>query len=262
MAKTENPAADAILDKPFPVLGGVGEVVLQDYMGSDDAIVSAARTSYGNGTKTKREDAALIDYLIRNEHWSPVEQVVLKFRMKMPIFIARQFIRHRTARLNEVSARYSELPDNFYVPTVWRMQDTKNKQGSVAAPLNHERITKLVADHSKKSYELYQLLLNEENVAREMSRMVLPLNIGTAWVWQMDLRNLFNFLKLRLDNHAQLEAQEYAKVIGMMVQTVAPVAYESFERHVLHKPKQPQVQESKPKTTYEVVKNWLTALGG
>ena len=232
MAKIDNPEADAILDREFRVLDK-GFARLVDYLGGDDRIVQAARVSYGKGTKTPEEDKKLIHYLMKNAHTSPLEQVVLTFHIKIPIFIARQWVRHRTARLNEFSLRYSEAKDDFYVPSSWRRQDLKNKQGSLAHnPILDEGFNQALISHNEKSMALYKMLI-DHGAAREMARMVLPVNLYTEMYWQMDLHNLFHFLKLRLDSHAQYEIQEYGKVLALMAKTVAPVAYGAFEEHVL-----------------------------
>ncbi|ADN03135.1 FAD-dependent thymidylate synthase [Spirochaeta thermophila] len=235
MAHCVVPEAEEILDKPFPVLDR-GFVRLVDYMGSDERIVQAARVSYGKGTKSYREDKALIDYLLRNEHTSPFEQVVFTFHAKMPIFVARQWVRHRTARINEISGRYSVLQEEFYVPSpeVLAPQSASNKQGREEAPFPPEvaeEIRKEMAAFQEDAYRRYEGLL-ERGVARELARINLPLSLYTEWYWQMDLHNLFRFLWLRLDPHAQYEIREYAKVILEIVRRVCPLAVASFEEHV------------------------------
>jgi len=217
-----------VLDKGF--------VRLVDVMGDDHAIVQAARVSYGPGTKTVREDAALIDYLMRHEHWSPFEMVEFKFHVKAPIFVARQWFRHRTASVNEISGRYSVLKDEFYFPSYenWRSQSTTNKQGSVnqvPEKFLHEDYAE-IAKFLAQGYQMYQHLMYL-GVAREMARMILPLNTYTEFYWKQDLRNLLNFIKLRIDHHAQYEIREYAKAIAEIVKQVVPVAWSSFENHHL-----------------------------
>ncbi|MBL8968868.1 MAG: FAD-dependent thymidylate synthase [Spirochaetaceae bacterium] len=230
------PAAEEILDRPFEVLDK-GFVRLVDYLGGDDRIVQAARVSYGAGTKSYREDAGLIDYLLRNEHTSPFEQVVLTFHIKLPIFVARQWIRHRTARVNEISGRYSVMKDDFYLPAPEDVarQSADNKQGRETEPLPPEAaaavIAKLAAGQ-KAAYEEYSSLV-EEGLARELARIDLPLSLYTEWYWQIDLHNLFRFLALRLDAHAQKEIRAYAEVILDLARMVAPAATASFERHLL-----------------------------
>lgn len=196
----------------------------------DARIVQAARVSYGAGTKTKREDAGLIRYLIKNKHWSPVEKVVFELHLKMPIFVARQFVRHRTQSLNEVSARYSVLEDDFYTPDLSRFtyQDTKNRQGSSDIQIPEAaQAAEIIRAHSQGSYERYESLL-ELGVSREIARVVLPVNIYTAWYTTMNLRNMFNFLELRLDSHAQYEARVYAEAMLELIKPIAPIAVKSW----------------------------------
>lgn len=237
MARTTVPAADQLIDKPIPVLDH-GFVRLVDYMGGDERIVQAARVSYGEGTKTVREDSALIDYLLRNHHTSPFEQVILTFHVKMPIFVARQWIRHRTARLNEISGRYSVMRDEFYVPRRHevRFQSKVNRQGGDAREVPtelQERVLELLAAGQSRSYDEYETLLDDD-VARELARINLPLSLYTEMYWQCDLNNLFHFLRLRLDWHAQYEIRAYGDAVATAVKAVSPLAYEAFEEHVLH----------------------------
>ncbi|OQX29897.1 MAG: thymidylate synthase (FAD) [Spirochaeta sp. LUC14_002_19_P3] len=227
--------ADAILDKEFQVLDK-GFVRLVDYMGSDERIVQAARVSYGEGTKSFREDAALIDYLLRNEHTSPFEQVVLTFHARMPIFVARQWVRHRTARLNEISGRYSVLNDDFYLPELEDIcaQSADNKQGREESPLPPDQgkaVRTIIKEACEESCKAYEQLLGLDT-ARELARMVLPLNLYTEWYWQIDLHNLFHFLHLRLDAHAQREIRVYAEIMYDMAKKVCPRACQSFEKHI------------------------------
>ena len=228
--------ADAILDKEFPVLDR-GFIRLVDYLGGDDRVVQSARVSYGEGTKTYREDAALIDYLLRNGHTSPFEQVVLTFHVKLPIFVARQWIRHRTARLNEISGRYSILKDDFYIPASEDLagQSADNKQGRSDTALESaeaEKIRTGLKAAQKKAYEDYTQLV-EGGLARELARINLPLSLYTEWYWQIDLHNLFHFLELRLNTHAQKEIRLYAEVLFDITKKVAPRCCASFEDHVL-----------------------------
>jgi len=236
MAHCIVPEAEAILDKEFPVLDK-GFIRLVDYLGGDERVVQAARVSYGAGTKSYREDAGLIDYLLRNTHTSPFEQVVLSFHIKLPIFVARQWVRHRTARLNEVSGRYSVMKDEFYVPAAedLALQSTDNKQGRSAEPLEPgqaEKIRASFAQDQKAAYDSYSALVNE-GLARELARINLPLSLYTEWYWQIDMHNLFHFLKLRMDAHAQKEIRLYAEVLFEIAQKVAPRCCESFRRHTL-----------------------------
>lgn len=231
------PEAEAILDKEFKVLDK-GFVRLVDYMGGDARIVQAARVSYGEGTKSYREDAALIDYLLRHEHTSPFEQVILTFHVKLPIFVARQWIRHRTARVNEMSGRYSIMPDEFYVPAAEDLaaQSSDNKQGRAEEPLapaQAEEVLGLLKRGQESAYADYAELI-DHSLAREIARINLPLSLYSQWYWQIDLHNLFRFFQLRLDEHAQKEIRLYAQTMLEMTRTVAPVAVDSFERTLLH----------------------------
>lgn len=228
------PEAEAILDKEYPVLDK-GFVRLVDYLGSDARIVQSARVSYGEGTKTIREDKGLINYLLRNDHTSPFEQVNFTFHIKMPIFVARQWIRHRTARLNEISGRYSIMPDEFYIPAGEHIafQSSDNKQGRMAEAVGVEtqtQVRELLKQDQERAYETYKTLL-DMGIAREIARIDLPLSLYTQWYWQMDLHNLFHFLKLRLDPHAQFEIRVYAETILDIIRTVCPMACEAFEQH-------------------------------
>jgi thymidylate synthase (FAD) len=237
MAHCVVPEAEAILDKEFLVLDK-GFVRLVDYYGGDSRIVQSARVSYGEGTKTVREDAGLIDYLLRNEHTSPFEQVVLTFHIKMPIFVARQWVRHRTARLNEISGRYSVMKNEFYVPDAGdvAVQSANNKQGrsdEAVTDLFAEKTRMLLKKGQENSYAVYEELI-ETGLAREIARVNLPLALYTEMYWQIDLHNLFHFLKLRLDAHAQKEIRDYAKVLLDIARNVAPLAVSSFENHVLN----------------------------
>ena len=236
MARTLVPEAEQILDQAFPVLDK-GFVRLVDYLGSDARIVQSARVSYGEGTKSFREDKGLIDYLLRHQHTSPFEQVSLTFHCKMPIFVARQWVRHRTAKLNEISGRYSVMKDEFYVPedSAIAFQSIDNKQGRSTEEVSPEvkaKVRELLEKGQRQSFVEYEALL-DEGVARELARINLPLSLYTEWYWTMDLHNLFHFLALRLDGHAQLEIRKYAEVILDITRAVAPVAVESFENHLL-----------------------------
>lgn len=236
MAHCVVPEAEEILDREFPVLDK-GFVRLVDYLGGDERVVQAARVSYGSGTKSYREDAALIDYLLRNRHTSPFEQVILTFHVKLPIFVARQWIRHRTARLNEISGRYSVMKDEFYVPAPEdvSLQSTDNKQGRSKEALPAEKaqaIRETLEAGQRTAYGEYGALV-DQGIARELARINLPLSTYTEWYWQIDLHNLFHFLELRLDAHAQREIRVYAEVLLDIARKVAPRCCESFERHVV-----------------------------
>lgn len=217
-----------VLDKGF--------VRLVDVMGDDGRIVQAARVSYGEGTKTVREDAALIDYLMRHKHTSPFEMVEFTFHIKAPIFVIRQWFRHRTASVNEISARYSVMRDEFFLPSPadLRGQGKKNKQvgeGELpdeTARQAHDRI----AVSQRQAYEEYQGLL-ELGVARELAREVLPVGLYSEFYWKQNLHNLLHFLRLRLDWHAQAEIRAYADAVAHFVKGAVPLTWASFEEHLL-----------------------------
>jgi thymidylate synthase (FAD) len=236
MAHCVIPEAEAVLDKEFPVLDK-GFVRLVDYLGGDERVVQSARVSYGTGTKTYREDAGLIDYLLRNGHTSPFEQVIFTFHVKMPIFVARQWVRHRTARLNEISGRYSVMKDDFYVPAPEDIapQSADNRQGRSGESLDDDDAGKVRADMEagqRQAYDAYSGLI-DRGIARELARINLPLSLYTEMYWQIDLHNLFHFLKLRLDTHAQKEIRLYAEVLFELARKAAPRCCESFENHLL-----------------------------
>jgi len=231
------PEAEALLDKEIKVLDH-GFIRLVDYMGGDSRIVQSARVSYGKGTKSVREDEALIDYLMRHQHTSPFEQVVLTFHCKMPIFVARQWIRHRAARVNEISGRYSVMEDEFYLPeeTAIQYQNKDNRQGrdpqEVPAHLR-QKVLDILTKGQQVAYDDYQKMLADD-IARELARINLPLSLYTQWYWQIDLHNLFHFLELRMDEHAQWEIRQYANVIADITRAVAPLAFRAFETHVVN----------------------------
>lgn len=222
---------DELLERfaePIKVLDH-GFVRFIDSMGDDAAVCQAARVSYGAGTKTVHEDRGLIRYLMRQHHTSPFEQCEIKLHCKMPIFVARQWVRHRTFHLNEYSGRYSEMPDQMYRPEKWRGQGKVNKQGSsgdmgtVIGPLvsgAQKKIQKAI----REDYE-YRL---ESGVAREQARIDLPLSQYTEWYWKGDLHNLFHFLRLRLDVHAQYEIRVYAEAIAEIVKVWVPECWSAF----------------------------------
>jgi thymidylate synthase (FAD) len=230
------PEAEVLMDKEISLLNH-GFVRLVDYMGSDARIVQSARVSYGDGTKTVREDKLLIDYLLRNGHMSPFEQVVFVFHLKMPIFVARQLVRHRTARMNEISGRYSQMQEEFYLPeaeTV-RFQSKTNKQGrdtEEVSPQLRARVLEILARDQEGAFQGYQEMLDAD-IARELARINLPLSLYTQMYWQIDLRNLLHFIQLRLDHHAQYEIRVYAEAMSQVVKAVTPFTWEAFERHVI-----------------------------
>lgn len=204
-----------------------------DHHGDDWRVCEAARISFGEAAKKGIEaDTKLIRYLMKHRHTSPFEQCNITFQLRMPIFVMRQFVRHRTFRLNEESARYHEMRDDFYIPKSWRVQDAQNRQGSVAGELNHEAITSMVTDVCKQAYMTYQMML-AEGVATEMARLVLPVNLMTEIVVNVDLHNLMHFLVLRLDSHAQFEIRQLASGMWAHMRTHFPVVALAFEDLVL-----------------------------
>jgi len=222
---------------PVPCLDK-GFVRLVDVMGNDASIVQAARVSYGEGTKSVQDDTSLIRYLMRQQHTTPFEMVEFKFHVKLPIFIARQWIRHRTANVNECSGRYSEMKDDFYIPQpeAIRKQSTTNKQGRSEEgflPYETSIICNELESRYRSSYEIYNQLI-ENGVAKELARIVLPVSTYTEWYWKIDLHNLFNFLRLRLDSHAQYEMRVYAEAIANIIKDIVPIAYVAFEDYILN----------------------------
>lgn len=220
------------LDKGHVTLVDVMPRIVPEGKTADFAIVQAARVSYGEGTKTVNEDRGLIRYLLRHQHTTPLEMVTLKFHCKMPIFVARQWIRHRASSYNEISARYSIMKDEFYVPFAcdFRKQSASNRQGG-SDELDFDLASgfvNCVADESTEAYQIYTKMI-DSGMSREQARMVLPLNLYTEWYWKIDLHNLFHFLGLRADSHAQKEIQVYANAILNLLRQVVPVAVEAWE---------------------------------
>ncbi|MDP6614426.1 MAG: FAD-dependent thymidylate synthase [Candidatus Marinimicrobia bacterium] len=214
-----------------------GFIRLVDSMGGDDAIVQAARVSYGQGTSKVSQDRGLIRYLMRHRHTTPFEMVEFKFHCKMPIFVARQWVRHRTANINEYSLRYSEARDEFYFPDPEHIQfqSALNKQGrSGEVPLElKQKVLDYFKEISERSFTMYQEL-NEEGIARELARSLLPVNIYTEWYWKNDLHNLLHFIGLRSDSHAQYEIRVYSDAMAVSVKAVAPFAWEAYQDYVVH----------------------------
>jgi thymidylate synthase (FAD) len=247
------PALEDILYEAVPVLDH-GFVRVVDYMGDDAAIVQAARVSYGRGTRRVSEDKGLINYLMRHYHTTPFEMCEIKYHVKLPIFVARQWIRHRTANVNEYSARYSILDNEFYVPAPEHLaaQATTNRQGrgDVIEGAAAQRVLHLLRAEAERAYAGYAELLNEDNpstgsggqprdpswpgLARELARMNLSLNFYTQWYWKTDLLNLFNFLRLRADPHAQYEIRAYAEAMLDTVKRWVPLAYAAFVEYRMH----------------------------
>ena len=237
MAHIISPEAEELLDKELKVPSN-GFVRLVDYMGSDQSIVQAARVSYGEGTKTVREDRGLIRYLMRHAHTTPFEMVVLKFHIKAPIFVIRQLMRHRTASINEESGRYSIMREEFHEPA-WEdvgYQSKSNRQGRATEEVPREVVERFLAflkEDRETAYAHYETFL-QDNVARELARIVLPLSLYSQFYWEMNLHNLFHFLWLRMDEHAQKEIRDYANQVAVCVKAVAPIAWEAFEEYKLY----------------------------
>ena len=213
-----------------------GFVRLVDSMGGDDAIVQAARVSYGKGTSKVSQDRGLIRYLMRHRHTTPFEMVEFKFHCKMPIFVARQWVRHRTANINEYSLRYSEARDEFYYPESKHIQfqSALNKQGrsgNVPKQLT-DKVMKYFKEISERSFDMYKEL-NEAGLARELIRAILPVNLYTEWYWKNDLHNLLHFIGLRSDSHAQYEIRVYSDAMAKAVKKVAPFAWEAYQDYVV-----------------------------
>jgi len=240
-------AMELLLHEPLPVLDH-GFVRVVDYMGDDAAIVQAARVSYGRGTSRLNSDRGLIRYLLRHRHTTPLEMCELKLHVKLPIFVARQWIRHRTANVNEYSARYSILDREFYLPHSEQLaeQSRSNRQGREAAlsPEQAEAVLRLLSHDAERCYDHYEELLNEDDagqprrpgepqLARELARMNLTLNYYTQWYWKVDLHNLLHFLSLRMDAHAQYEIRVYGEIIGSLVERWVPLAWEAFRDYRL-----------------------------
>jgi len=207
-----------------------GHVLLLDTMGTDESIAMDARTSYDK--RQPGEDRRLIRRLMRDRHTSPFEMGVMKFEIKCPIFVARQLVRHRTASMNEVSARYTQLPEEMYIPEQFEEQSSTNKQGRGELLPDQDSIGDMIYSHHHRSYTLYQNMI-DAGVAREIARGILPVNIYTKFVWKMDLHNLMHFLKLRLDPHAQWEIRMFADAVATFVKEKFPVCWEAFTDYVL-----------------------------
>jgi thymidylate synthase (FAD) len=230
---------EAHLYRAQPVLDH-GFVRVVDYMGDDAAIVQAARVSYGAGTKHVQNDEGLIRYLMRHWHSTPFEMCEVKLHVKLPVFVARQWIRHRTANVNEYSARYSILDREFYIPHPSQLaaQSVVNNQGRGEVLTGDEsaRVLEMLKSDANTAYDHYEAMLSTEGqqgLARELARMNLPANIYTQWYWKVDLHNLFHFLRLRADPHAQYEIRVYAEAIAACVRDWVPLAYAAFEDYRL-----------------------------
>lgn len=242
-------------DPNYIVVHEHGFVGIVDHMGDDSSICQAARVSYGKGTKSSSDDRGLIRYLLRHQHTTPTEMCEIKFHMKLPIFVARQLVRHRTANINEYSGRYSEMPDEFYIPSdnYLQAQSQTNKQGRSGEIEPHYKnwIKSCFEGTFRFAFQKYQLLMNPgrsnskdeipqtciadddyPGLTRELSRIVLPLANYTEWYWKIDLHNLFRFLKLRLDSHAQQEIRDFANAMYKLIKPLYPIACEAFEDYI------------------------------
>ena len=239
--RTIAPGAEALLGRELAALD-LGFVQPIDYMGNDLDIVQAARVSYGPSNRKLHDDRGLLRYLMRHRHTTPFEMCEVKFRCKMPIFVARQWIRHRTANVNEMSLRYTEAPDEFYLPALEHvsLQSRDNKQGRDVAPLGADlraEVQRLLKSGQDDAYAAYERLAGPLGIARELARTVLPVSLYTQWIWKIDLHNLLHFLDLRLDPHAQLEIRAFAERMAEFTRAWVPLAWEAFEdyrRHALH----------------------------
>ena len=224
-----------------------GFVRLVDSMGGDDAIVQAARVSYGKGTSKVSQDRGLIRYLMRHRHTTPFEMVEFKFHCKMPIFVARQWVRHRTANINEYSLRYSEARDEFYYPDPKhiQLQSALNKQGRAGKIPKKitDKVLQYFKEISERSFEMYQEL-NEAGLARELIRAILPVNLYTEWYWKNDLHNLLHFISLRSDSHAQYEIRVFSDAMAESVQKVAPFAWEAYQDYVVQGMRFSRIEQS------------------
>tara|TARA_B100001057_G_scaffold227119_1_gene227529 strand:- start:952 stop:1899 length:948 start_codon:yes stop_codon:yes gene_type:complete len=240
--RVTSPELEKIIYEALPALDH-GFVRVVDYMGDDTSIVQSARVSYGKGTKQVSTDKGLIKYLMRHWHSTPFEMCEIKYHIKLPIFIARQWIRHRTANVNEYSARYSILDKEFYLPSQENLaaQSTSNRQGrgDVLKGKQAEEVLELLKNDAERTYDNYELMLNErfdgstidenkKGLARELARMNLTLNTYTQWYWKTDLLNLMNFLRLRADSHAQYEIRVYADIMLDTLKKWVPITYEAF----------------------------------
>ena len=245
--RSVSPGLESILHEAIPVLDH-GFVRVVDYMGDDASIVQAARVSYGTGTKQKSEDSSLINFLMQHRHTTPFEMAEIKVHVRLPIFVARQWVRHRTANINEYSARYSVLDKEFYIPAAEQLaaQSRFNRQGrgTILDGQEASHVLKLLRDDAERAYDRYLELLNEDSsgnvrnserlgLARELARMNLSLNYYTQWYWKIDLHNLMHFVQLRIDPHAQYEIRAYADVLLEIMQRWVPIATNAFREYRL-----------------------------
>jgi len=211
-----------ILDRGFVKLAG--------FMGGDAKVVKSARVTFGSSSKGEERDRRLIEYLLRHKHFTPFEHSIFQFHVKCPIFVARQWMRHRWGSFNEISARYTQVKDEFYIPEKFRLQDKINKQGSINAEIKgNEKLIKIYRHAIKNSYEAY-LTLTKSNIAKEMARMLLPVAQYTQFYWTVNARSLLNFLTLRMDEHAQWEIRQYASAIGKIFRDKMPWTWEIYQK--------------------------------
>ena len=237
MTRPHSPYLDNILGQSIPVLDH-GFIRVIDYMGDDAAIENAARMSYANGTRKTSETRDLLRYLMRHRHSTPFEMCEIKWHIRLPIFVARQWIRHRTANVNEQSARYSEMLEEFYIPRPEQLakQSETNKQGrgEVLSAENAAAVLRMLYADARRSHDDYKDMLHTHGLSREVARISLPLGTYTEWVWKIDLHNLFHFLSLRADTHAQWEIRQYAETMHDIVREWVPIATEAWEDYRLH----------------------------
>lgn len=211
-----------------------GWLCVDGHIGTDADIVNAARMSYGNGTRTTREDANLISYLLEHEHGTPFEIPDIRFRIKCPLFVSKQFMRHRIASYNEISARYSKMVNEYYVPNEWRIQAKHNKQSSVASDdaIDNKALSKQYVESCQLAFATYKNML-KQGVAREMARMILPASTYTVFICKLNLRSLLNLVSLRYANNAQYEIRVYAEKMLEIIKEWLPLTYDAFDNHVL-----------------------------
>jgi len=237
MTRPTSPGLDAILGQQFPVLDH-GFIRVVDYMGNDAAIEQAARVSYGAGTRATSETRGLLRYLMRHRHTTPFEMCEIKVHVRLPIFVARQWIRHRTANVNEYSARYSEMREEFYIPRAEALarQSTTNKQGrgETLSAEDAARVLEILHEDSHRNHQDYQKMMGTYGLSRELARLNLTLNTYTEWYWKTDLHNLFHFLSLRADPHAQKEIREYADRLHDIASAWCPLATEAWREYRLN----------------------------
>ncbi|RPI01347.1 MAG: FAD-dependent thymidylate synthase [Calditrichaeota bacterium] len=218
-------------EQTYPVLD-LGLIRLVDFMGGDDAVVQAARVSLGRGLTHDERDKKLVFFLLANGHETPFEHAIFKFHIKCPIFVARQWFRHRIASYNEISGRYTEMKEEFYLPKNLRTQKARNYQyEDVIEPLNHELLDKIATGY-EAAFKLYQELL-ASGVAKEHARIILPLSLYTQFYWTINSRSLMNFLHLRMEEHAQFEIRQYAEIISAIFKEKMPWSHEAFERFII-----------------------------